>query len=42
MIAQLTNFRAGTRSNNVPMATIAKRMSDDEMKAVADYVAGLK
>ncbi len=42
VIAQLTNFRAGTRSNNVPMATIAKRMSDDEMKAVADYVAGLK
>ena len=41
VIAQLTNFRAGTRSNNVPMATIAKRMSDD-MKAVADYVAGLK
>jgi cytochrome c553 len=40
--AQLINFRTGARKNSVPMATIAKRMSDDEMKAVADYVAGLK
>jgi cytochrome c553 len=24
------------------MATLAKRLSDDEMKAVADYIAGLK
>jgi len=39
---QLTNFRTGVRSNSPQMATIAKRMSDDEMKAVADYVAGLK
>lgn len=41
-IAQLTNFRTGTRKNSAQMVTIAKRMSDDEMKAVADYVAGLK
>jgi cytochrome c553 len=41
-IAQLTNFRTGARSNSPQMVTIAKRMSDDEMKAVADYVAGLK
>lgn len=41
-VAQLTNFRAGTRSNGVQMSTIARRMSDDEIKAVADYVAGLK
>lgn len=40
--AQLINFRSGARKNSVPMMTIAKRMSDDEMKAVADYVAGLK
>jgi cytochrome c553 len=40
--AQLVNFRTGARKNSAPMATIAKRMSDDEMKAVADYVAGLK
>ncbi|QJQ06013.1 cytochrome c4 [Undibacterium piscinae] len=41
-IAQLTNFRTGVRKNSPQMATIAKRMSDDEMKAVADYMAGLK
>lgn len=41
-VAQLTNFRTGVRSNSPQMATIAKRMSDEEMKAVADYVAGLK
>jgi cytochrome c553 len=40
--AQLTNFRAGTRKNSPQMATIAKRLSDDEIKAVADYVAGLR
>ena len=40
--AQLINFRTGARKNSVQMVTIAKRMSDDEMKAVADYVAGLK
>lgn len=41
-IAQLGNFRSGVRKNSAQMATISKRMSDDEMKAVADYVAGLK
>ncbi|WP_317203214.1 c-type cytochrome [Janthinobacterium sp.] len=40
--AQLTLFRAGGRKNSPQMSTIAKRMSDDEIKAVADYVAGLK
>ena len=41
-IAQLTAFRAGTRKNSAPMTTLAKRLSDDEMRAVADYIAGLK
>lgn len=41
-LAQLTNFRAGTRKNSIQMTTISKRLSDDEMQAVADYVAGLK
>jgi cytochrome c553 len=41
-VAQLTAFRTGVRKNSAQMTTIAKRMSDDEMKAVADYVAGLK
>lgn len=40
--AQLVQFRTGARKNNEQMTTIAKRMSDDEMQAVADYVAGLK
>ncbi|MTV40996.1 c-type cytochrome [Duganella radicis] len=40
-VAQLGLFKAGTRKS-VEMSTIAKRMSDEEMKAVADYVAGLK
>ncbi|WP_188421319.1 c-type cytochrome [Oxalicibacterium solurbis] len=40
--AQLVNFRSGARKNSEPMTTIAKRMSDEEIQAVADYVAGLK
>lgn len=39
--AQLANFRTGTRSNSAQMTTIAKRMSEDEIQAVADYIAGL-
>ncbi|MBI3229474.1 MAG: cytochrome c4 [Burkholderiales bacterium] len=41
-VAQLTAFSKGTRKNNPVMMDIAKRMSEDDMKAVADYVAGLK
>jgi len=41
-VAQLTNFRSGVRTNSPEMKVIASRMSDDEIKAVADYVAGLK
>jgi cytochrome c553 len=41
-VAELTNFRAGTRSNSAPMTTIAARLSDNEIKAVSDYIAGLK
>lgn len=40
--AQLVNFRSGARNNSQQMTTIAKRMSDDEIKAVSDYIAGLK
>jgi cytochrome c553 len=39
---QLKAFFDDGRKNSVQMSTIAKRMSDAEMKAVADYVAGLK
>ncbi len=40
--AQLASFKAGTRKNNVPMSTIASRLSEAEIKAVADYAAGLR
>ena len=41
--AQLTAFRGGERANdsNKTMRTIAARLSDAEIKAVAEYMAGL-
>jgi cbb3-type cytochrome c oxidase subunit III len=41
-VTQLTNFQNGTRKNSVPMADIASKLSDKEIKAVADYIAGLR
>lgn len=40
--AQLKAFRAGDRKNSAQMTTIAERLSDAEIKAVSDYIAGLK
>jgi cytochrome c553 len=40
--AQMIAFREGTRGNSAQMATIAGRMNDREIKAVADYIAGLR
>jgi cytochrome c553 len=40
--SQLIAFREGTRKNSVQMSTIAAKMSDAEMKAVSDYMAGLR
>ena len=42
--AQLKAFRAGTRANdsNGMMRGVAARMSDEEIRAVAEYVAGLR
>lgn len=40
--AQLTAFRSGARKNSAQMTTIAKRLSEDEIQAVADYIAGLR
>lgn len=40
--AQLVAFRGGARANSVQMTTIAAKMSDVEVKAVADYIAGLR
>jgi cytochrome c553 len=41
-VAQLEAFKSGARSNSVEMTTLAKRLTTDEMKAVADYIAGIK
>ncbi len=40
--AQLVAFRSGARGNNAQMTAIAAKLSDVEMKAVADYIAGLR
>lgn len=40
--AQLVNFRSGVRKNSAQMTTIAERLSDKEIQAVSDYIAGLK
>lgn len=40
--SQLTQFRAGQRKNSAQMTTISARMSDREIKAVSDYIAGLR
>ncbi|MEJ6000659.1 c-type cytochrome [Paucibacter soli] len=40
--AQLNAFRSGLRSNSAQMTGIAAKMNDREIKAVADYVAGLR
>ncbi len=40
--AQLLAFRSGTRANNAQMMTIAGKLSDREIKAVSDYIAGLR
>ncbi|WP_290870466.1 c-type cytochrome [Aquabacterium sp.] len=40
--AQLTAFRQGERTNNAQMSAIAANLSDKEIDALADYVAGLR
>lgn len=39
--AQLNAFRSGQRANSAPMAGVAARLNDREIKALADYMAGL-
>lgn len=41
-VKALSDYAAGVRGENTPMRTIAARLSEDEMKAVAAYIAGLK
>ncbi|WP_236550814.1 cytochrome c [Limnobacter sp. 130] len=40
--SQLVAFRDGVRNNSEQMSAIATKMSDKEMKAVSDYIAGLR
>ena len=41
-MAQLAAFREGSRANNLQMANIAAKLNDKEIKAVAEYMAGLR
>jgi len=41
-LAQLRTLRTGERANAAMMTTIAGKMSDLEMQAVADYIQGLR
>lgn len=40
--AQLVAFRDGVRANNAQMRDVAAKMNDREIKAVSDYIAGLR
>ena len=39
---QLTAFRDGVRKNNLQMSQVAAKMNNREIKAVSDYIAGLR
>jgi cytochrome c553 len=41
-VAQLTAFREGVRKNNTQMTQVAAKLNDREIKAVSDYIAGLR
>lgn len=40
--AQLTAFRDGIRKNNAVMTGVAAKLNDREIRALADYLAGLR
>lgn len=40
--SQMNGFRSGSRANSAQMMTIAAKLSDVEIKAVSDYIAGLR
>ena len=40
--AQLSAFRAGTRKNSPQMLGVSAKLNDKEIKAVADYIAGMR
>ena len=39
---QLTNFRDGVRKNSLQMNQVAAKLNDREIRALADYIAGLR
>ena len=41
-VAQLTAFRDGVRQNSTQMTQVAAKLNDREIRAVADYMAGLR
>jgi cytochrome c553 len=40
--SSLKSYRDGSRSNNLVMTQVAAKMNDREIKAVSDYLAGLR
>lgn len=40
--AQLKAFQTGARANNLAMATVAKNLTEPEIRALSDYIAGLR
>ena len=40
--AQLTGFRDGMRKNSLQMTQVTAKMNDREIKAVSDYIGGLR
>lgn len=40
--AQLTAFRDGVRTSSLPMTQVAAKLNDREIRALADYIAGLR
>lgn len=40
--AQLTSYRDGGRQNSVQMTQVAAKLNDREIRALADYIAGLR
>jgi cbb3-type cytochrome c oxidase subunit III len=41
-VTQLTSFRDGVRKNSAQMTGVAAKLNDREIKAVSDYIAGLR
>jgi cytochrome c553 len=41
-VAQLTAYREGGRQNSLQMTQVAAKLNDREIRALADYIAGLR